>query len=180
MRSAKQRQCFPRAETSRNRQDVPQEIQQEIPQENSEKHPDHTFKMIKTLSSMDQYTKKLTSKDIAAGCQLSADIVKVNNTVEELDLPKNTKSSKKYKITIDGSAERVEKTKTTSNIVMYYHDEETHPDEMHKECVVQLLCLGDEAHPKRLQGQDVPRESANQDVAIVGERHVSVMKRSMK
>ena len=51
---------------------------------------------------------------------------------------KNTKSSKKYKITIDGTDEKVEKTKTTiNNIVMYYHDEVTHPDEVHEECVVQ-------------------------------------------
>ena len=63
-----------------------------------------------------------------AGCQVIADIVKVNDTIEELDLPKNTKSSKKYEITIDGSAEKVEKAKTTIiNIVMYYYDEVTHP-----------------------------------------------------
>ena len=43
------------------------------------------------------------------GCQVMADIVKVNDTIEELDLPKNTKSSKKYKITIDESAEKVER-----------------------------------------------------------------------
>ena len=37
---------------------------------------------------------------------------------------KNTKASKKYKITIDESAEEVEKAKTTINtIVTYYHDE---------------------------------------------------------
>ena len=43
-------------------QEVPQEIPQEIPQENSKKHPDHTFKVIKTLNTMDQYIKKLTSQ----------------------------------------------------------------------------------------------------------------------
>ena len=69
-----------------------------------------------------------------AGCQDIADIVKVKDTIEELDLPKNTKSSKKYKITIDESAETVEKTKTTiNNIVMYYHDEATHPGDVHEE-----------------------------------------------
>ena len=61
----------------------------------------------------------------------------------ELDFPKNKKSSKKYKITIDESAETVEKTKTTLNVVRYYHEEATHPDEVHEECVVQLPCLGD-------------------------------------
>ena len=71
--------------------------------------------------------------------RIIADIVKVNDTIGELDLPKNTKSSKKYKITIDESAEEVEKAKMTiNNIVMFYHDEVTHPDEVHEECVVQL------------------------------------------
>ena len=58
--------------TFRNQQDVPQEvpqeIPQEIPQESSEKQPDHTFKVIKTLNLMDQYTKKLTSQVADAGC----------------------------------------------------------------------------------------------------------------
>ena len=91
-----------------------------------------------------------------AGCQVIADVVKVNDPIEELDLPKNTKSSKAYKITIDESAEEVEKAKTTTtNFLMCSHDEATHPDEVHQKCVVQLPCLGDEAHPERLQGQDV-------------------------
>ena len=51
-----------------------------------------------------------------AGCQVMADIVKVNDTIDELDLPKNTKSSKKYKITIDESAE----AKTTINNIVRY------------------------------------------------------------
>ena len=60
--------------------------------------------------------------------------------IEDLDLPKNTKSSKKYKITIDESAEEVEKAKTTTNnFVINDHDEVTHPDEVHEEGVVQLL-----------------------------------------
>ena len=89
-----------------------------------------------------QDIKKLLLSDCEvtdAGCQVIADIVKVNDTIEELDLPKNTKSSKKYKIAIDESAETVEKAKTTiNNVVRYYHDEVTHPDEVHEECVVQL------------------------------------------
>ena len=77
-----------------------------------------------------------------AGCQVIADIVKVKDTIEELALPTNTKSSKKYQITTEESAETVEKAKTTiNNIVMYYHDEVTHPDEVHEECVVQLGTL---------------------------------------
>ena len=119
--------------TLRNQQEVLQEIPQEIPQENSEKQPDHTFKVVRTLNFMDQYAKKLTWQ-VTAGCQDIAEIAKVKDTIEESDLPKNTKSSKKYKIAIDESAEPVEKTKTTiNNVVRYYYDEVTHPDEVHEE-----------------------------------------------
>ena len=100
---------------------------------------DHTFNVIKTLNLMDQHTKKLTSQVGDVGSQDIADIVKLKDTIKELDLLKNTKSSKKYKISIDKSAETVEKAKTTiNNIVLYYHDEVTHLDEVHEECVVQL------------------------------------------
>ena len=92
--------------TFRNQQEVPQGIPQEIPQEqeNSEKQPDHTFKVIKTLNLIDQYTKKLTSQVTDAYCQDIAEIAKVKDTIEESDLLKNTKSYKKYKIAIDESA----------------------------------------------------------------------------
>ena len=92
---------------------------------------------------MEQDIQKLVWGDCEvtdAGCQVIADIVKVNDPIEELYLPKNTKSSKKYKITIDDSAEGLEKAKTTmNNFVMYYHDEVMHRDEVHEEGVVQLL-----------------------------------------
>ena len=92
---------------------------------------------------MEQDIKKLILGDCEitdAGCHVIADIVNANDTIGELDLPKNTKSSKKYKIAIDESAETVEKEKTTiNNIVMNNHDEATHPDEVHEECVIQLL-----------------------------------------
>ena len=85
-------------------------------------------------AELDPKTKKLTSQVTDAGCQDIAEIVKVKDTIVESDLPKNTKSSKKYKIAIDESAETVEKTKTTiNNVVRYYHDEVTHPDEVHEE-----------------------------------------------
>ena len=57
---------------------------------------------------MEQDIKKLVLGDCEvtdAGFQIMADIVKVNDPIEEVNLPKNTKSSKKYKITIDESAE---------------------------------------------------------------------------
>ena len=134
-------ESFPGTETFRNQQEVPQEIAQEIPQENSEKHFDHTFKVITTLNSMEEGIKKLILCDCEvtdAGCRDIAEIVKVNDTIKELDLPKNTKSSKKYKTAIDESAETVQKAKTTINNIVYYHDEMTHPDEVHEEYVVQL------------------------------------------
>ena len=80
----------------------------------------------------------MAAKPLMLGSQVIEEIVKMND-IKESDLPKNTKSSKKYKITIDESAEEVEKAKTTiNNIVMYYHDEVTHPDEVYEEFVVQL------------------------------------------
>ena len=136
---------FPQTEKFRNQQEVPQEvpqeIPQEIPQENSEKHFDHTFTVITTLNSMEEGIKKL----ILCHCEVTdgycgdiAEILKVIDTIKELDLPKNTKSSKKYKTAIDESAETVQKAKTTINNIVYYHDEMTHPDEVHEEYVLQL------------------------------------------
>ena len=75
------------------------------------------------MNLVEQVIKKLVLGDCEvtdAGCQVIADIVKVNDTIEELDLPKNTKSSKKYKTAIDESAETVEKTKMTINNVVRY------------------------------------------------------------
>ena len=46
----------------------------------------------------------------------------------------------KNKITMGESAEEVEKGKTTINMVMYFRDEVTDPDEAHGECGVQLFC----------------------------------------
>ena len=89
---------------------------------------------------MEQCIKKLVSGDCevtVAGFQVIEDIVKVNDTIEELDLRKNKKSAKKYKITIDASAEKIEKAKTTiNNIVMFHHDGVTHFDEVHEDYVV--------------------------------------------
>ena len=55
---------------------------------------------------MEQGIKKLVLGDCEvtdAGCQVITDIV--DDSIEELDQSKNTMSSKKYKITIDESAE---------------------------------------------------------------------------
>ena len=74
---------------------------------------------------MEQGIEKLILGDCEitdGGCHVIADIVKVKDNIEELDLPKNTKSSKQYKIVIDESAEEIEKSMTTIiNFVMYYH-----------------------------------------------------------
>ena len=103
---------------------------------------------------MERDIKKLVLGDCEvtdAGTQIIADIAKVNDTIVELDLLKNTKSSKKYKITIDGSTEKGEKAKTTINNVMYYHDEVTHPDDVYEECVVQLKYGKSSSKMKRIQ-----------------------------
>ena len=52
---------------------------------------------------------------------------------------KTAKTSKKYKIMIAGSSEKVEKAKATINIIaMYFYDEVTHPGEVHEECHVEV------------------------------------------
>ena len=51
--------------------------------------------------------------------QVIADIVNGKRTIVELDLPKNTKSSKKYKIKIETSAGEVGKAKTTVNNIVH-------------------------------------------------------------
>ena len=121
----------------------PQEVPQEIPQEYSEKHPDNVFKVITFTRSkshdtelMEQGTKKFVLGDCEvtdAGCHVIADIVKVNDTIEELVLPKNTISSKKHKISLDESAATVEKVKTTT----LWCITRTHLHEVHEECVAQ-------------------------------------------
>ena len=61
---------------------------------------------------MEQGIKKLVLGDcevIDAGCQVIADIAKVNDPLEELDLPKNTKSCMKFKITITRPLKRLRK-----------------------------------------------------------------------
>lgn len=96
-------------------------------------------------------------------------------------VPKNSKTSKKYKVMIAGSAEKVERAKTAiNNICMYYHDETTHPGEVHEEIAVEdwmysyIIGRGG-SETKHIQANFVvkmyiPREfSPNQNVVIVGE-----------
>jgi len=50
------------------------------------------------------------------------------------DAPKNAAAGKKYKVMLAGKNENVDKAKDViNNIVMYYHDELTHPDQVHEE-----------------------------------------------
>ena len=74
----------------------------------------------------------------------------------------------------DCEVKEVEKAKKTiNNIVTYYHNEVTHPDEVHEECVAQLPCWqcgGSEM--KQIQKDYkvkmyIPRESANQNVVVL-------------
>ena len=87
--------------------------------------------------------------------------------------PKNTKSSKKYKIAVDGSDETVEKEKTTNNIVRYYHDEVTHLVKrtrfaLYSNFVSEMKHIQTEYKVEMY----IPQEcSANQNVVIVGWRN---------
>ena len=77
-------------------------------------------KVITTLNLLEHFFKKWIlcgCEATDAGSQVIEEIVKMN-VIEESDLPKNTKSSKKYKITIDESAEEVEKAKTTTSTTL--------------------------------------------------------------
>lgn len=99
------------------------------------------------------------------------------------DIPKNptADAKKKYKVTIAGEKENVEKAKEAINhILMYYHHEVTHPGEVHEEIDVPSWALsfvigkaGSEM--RHIQNSYkvrvyIPREtSMNQKVVIVGQ-----------
>jgi rRNA processing protein Krr1/Pno1 len=98
-------------------------------------------------------------------------------------VPKNAKTSKKYKVMIAGSADKVERAKVAiNNICMYYHDEHTHPGEVHEELAVEdwmysyIIGRGG-SEMKHIQANFhvkvyIPREfSPNQQVVIVGEQN---------
>ena len=82
------------SETNREPQEVPQEIQQEIPQENSERHPDNMFKVIPHTRIKFHNAEFDGAGNQVVGGFVIADIVKVKDAVEELDLhlPENTNS----------------------------------------------------------------------------------------
>ena len=116
----------------------------------------------------------MTARFTDAGCHVIADIVKVRDTIEALDLPKNTKSSKKYKIAVDGSDATVEKEKTTiNNIVRYYHDEVAHlvkrtRNALYSNRVSEMKHIQTEYKVEMY----IPQEfSTNQNVVIVAERN---------
>merc|ERR1719433_666112 len=98
------------------------------------------------------------------------------------DTPKNPPASKKYKVTLAGSAAAVEKAKDVINdIIMYYHHPITHENMVHEEIEVPGWCLsyiigkaGSELRHIQNNFQvkvNVPREqSVNKNVVIVGEK----------
>ena len=72
------------------------------------------------------------------GYKATAEDMLIARVVQNADTRAKTRSPR-TRSPIRQSAEKVEKAKTTiNNIVMYYHDEVTHPDEVHEEHVVQL------------------------------------------
>jgi len=102
----------------------------------------------------------------------------------EINFPetqKNAPASKKYKVGLAGSAQGVEKAKAViTNIMMYSHDDLTHPGQCHEELEIEswawryiIGTAGSEM--KHIQNNykvkvSIPREhSLNQKVTIVGE-----------
>ena len=89
---------------------------------------------------MEQDIKKLVLGDCEvtdAGCQVIADIVKVNDTIEELDFPRTRSLPRSTRPRLTSPLKRLRKRiRPSVKIVMYYHDEVAHRDEVHKECVV--------------------------------------------
>merc|ERR1719401_1375693 len=98
------------------------------------------------------------------------------------DAPKNPPASKKYKVTLAGSATAVEKAKEVINdIIMYYHHPITHENKVHEEVEVPNWCLSyiigkAGCELRHIQNNydvkvNVPREqSVNKNVVIVGEK----------
>mmetsp|Transcript_154496 Transcript_154496/g.494170 ORF Transcript_154496/g.494170 Transcript_154496/m.494170 type:complete len:514 (-) Transcript_154496:63-1604(-) len=105
----------------------------------------------------------------------------LNVEINFQDVPKGSPPSKKAKVTLAGSAADVEKAKTViNNILMYCHDELTHPGQVHEELDIEPWAYryiigraGSEM--KHIQANwkvrvNIPREnSANDKVLIVGE-----------
>eukprot|EP00448_Togula_jolla_P003322 CAMPEP_0170604364 /NCGR_PEP_ID=MMETSP0224-20130122/19383_1 /TAXON_ID=285029 /ORGANISM="Togula jolla, Strain CCCM 725" /LENGTH=505 /DNA_ID=CAMNT_0010929261 /DNA_START=54 /DNA_END=1571 /DNA_ORIENTATION=+ len=98
------------------------------------------------------------------------------------EVPKNVLPTKKFRVSIAGSSQSVEKTKTIINdIMMYYHHPVTHPDQVHEEVDVpewsfRYLIGKGGSEMRHIQNNFkvrvyVPREaSVNQKVVIVGEK----------
>jgi len=96
-------------------------------------------------------------------------------------VPKDAAPSKKFKVTLAGSSENVEKAKNCINdIVMYSHSELTHPGFVHAELEVEpwayRYIIGSKGSEMRHISKNwhvkvaIPREhSANQHVVICGE-----------
>merc|ERR1711920_24053 len=99
-------------------------------------------------------------------------------------LPANPPVGKKFKVTIAGQPDKVEKAKKCiDDILMYYHSEITHPGQVHE----QLDITADDPNLRFIIGKagselkhiqnnykvsmNIPREhSANQNVVLVGEK----------
>mmetsp|Transcript_154492 Transcript_154492/g.494149 ORF Transcript_154492/g.494149 Transcript_154492/m.494149 type:complete len:508 (-) Transcript_154492:63-1586(-) len=105
----------------------------------------------------------------------------LNVEINFQDVPKGSAPTKKAKVTLAGSEKDVEKAKTViNNILMYCHDELTHPGQVHEELDIEPWAYryiigraGSEM--KHIQANwkvrvNIPREnSANDKVLIVGE-----------
>jgi len=106
----------------------------------------------------------------------------LNVEVSIPEVPKGSPPGKKFKVTLAGSAEAVEKAKNAINdIVMYSHSDLTHPGQVHEELDIEpwayRFIIGKAgSEMKHIQHNwsvrvNIPREnSANEKVLIVGER----------
>jgi len=106
----------------------------------------------------------------------------LNVEINFQDVPKGSAPTKRAKVTLAGSEKDVEKAKTViNNILMYCHDELTHPGQVHEELDIEpwayryLIGPGG-CEMKHIQNNwkvrvNIPREtSTNDKVLIVGER----------
>jgi len=98
------------------------------------------------------------------------------------DAPKNAAPNKKFKVTLAGKNADVDRAKEViNNIIMYYHDPITHPDQVHEEMDIQQwhlsFVIGSKGSELRhIQNNYkvrmyIPREtSVNKKVVIVGDQ----------
>jgi len=115
------------------------------------------------------------------GAVIQAIKKELNVEVKIPEVPKGGPAGKKYKVTVAGKSENVEKAKQVLNdIMMYFHHEVTHPGDAHEELEIESWQYSFLIGPKgsmlrHIQNNfhvrvHIPREtSLNQNVVVVGD-----------